>query len=340
MDQNPIDREQQQPPKEEREQQTLRLHRARWQFAYPMLAVAFIFLFSAILQSTADSIIRMTAPALAGADWYPWVLSMLPMYLVAMPISLIIFRLCEAETPEKKPMTFPVWLGILGICFALTYAGNLIGSVVNLIISILTGQPVINELASMTSSSPFWVNLLFVGILAPIMEEIFYRKLLIDRWRRYGEVPAMLLSALVFGLIHGNFSQFFYAAAVGALFGYVYLRTGKIRYTVFLHMTINLVGGVYTTEMVKLLTPILESGNPVPMLFQNRLALSMLAGYMLFMFAAVVGGIVAAVLLWKRWRAPFASPKDPLHEREWRNVLLLNPGTWMLGVVVLMLFLV
>lgn len=340
MDQNPIDREHQQPSQEEREQQMLRLYFARRQLAYPMLAVAFIFLFSAILQSTADSIIRMTIPAVAGADWYPWVLSMLPMYLVAMPISLMIFRLCESDTPKEKTMAFPVWLGLLAICFALTYAGNLIGSIVNLIISVLSGQPVINELASMTSASPFWVNLLFVGILAPIMEEIFYRKLLIDRWRHFGDVPAILLSALVFGLIHGNFSQFFYAAVVGALFGYVYLKTGKIRYTIFLHMAINLVGGVYTTEMLKLLTPVLESGNPVPALLNNRLGLSMLVGYLLFMLAAVVGAIVAAVLLWKRWRQPLTPAKIPMNAREWRNVLLLNPGAWMLGAVVLMLFLV
>lgn len=332
MDQN-------QPEREEREQRLLRLHRARWQFAYPMLALAFVFLFSTILQSTADSIIRMTVPTVASADWYPWVLSMLPMYLCAMPISLLIFRLCDTDLPNEKRLGGGVWWGLLAICFALTYAGNLIGSIVNVVLSFLTGTSIVNPLASMTLSSPLWVNLLFVGILAPIMEEIFYRKLLIDRWRRYGDLAAVLLSSLVFGLIHGNFSQFFYAFAVGFLFGLVYVQTGRIRYTVLLHMAINLIGGVYTTEMMKLLAPSLAAQNPVEALLHNPAGMLMLLGYLVFLLAAIVGAVAAVILFFRQRREPLARAKEPMQPAEWKEVLLLNPGVWMLGFVVLLMFL-
>ena len=92
---------------------------------------------------------------------------------------------------------------------------------------------------------------LFMVVLAPIFEEIFYRRVVIDRLRRYGDIPAIIISGLMFGLIHGNFSQFFYAAFLGMVFGAVYVYTGKLGYSVFLHMLINFMGSFYISLMAK-----------------------------------------------------------------------------------------
>ena len=81
-------------------------------------------------------------------------------------------------------------------------------------------------------------------ILAPVIEEYIFRKQLIDRMHIYGEKLAVITSALMFGLFHGNLSQLFYAFALGLVFGYVYLKTGKLRYSIGLHMLINLIGSV------------------------------------------------------------------------------------------------
>ena len=76
-------------------------------------------------------------------------------------------------------------------------------------------------------------------IAAPIIEELIFRKLLIDRISPFGEKTAIFASALAFGLVHGNFSQFFYAFAIGLLFGYIYVKTRNILYTIVLHMFVN-----------------------------------------------------------------------------------------------------
>ena len=46
----------------------------------------------------------------------------------------------------------------------------------------------------------------------------------------------------MFGLFHGNFTQFFYAAALGLLFAWVYIRTGKIIHTIAMHFMLNFWG--------------------------------------------------------------------------------------------------
>ncbi len=53
--------------------------------------------------------------------------------------------------------------------------------------------------------------------------------------RRYGEKTAIMFSALAFALFHMNVFQFFYAFGLGLMFGYVYTRTSRLRYSVAMH---------------------------------------------------------------------------------------------------------
>ena len=62
--------------------------------------------------------------------------------------------------------------------------------------------------------------------------------------RPYGEKLAVVTSAVIFGLFHGNLSQMFYAFTIGLVFGTVYLLSGKLRYTVVMHMLVNFLGSV------------------------------------------------------------------------------------------------
>ena len=86
-------------------------------------------------------------------------------------------------------------------------------------------------------SAPLW---LVTVIVAPIFEELIFRKFVLDRVGHLGEGIAVLSSALIFGLAHQNAGQFFLAFFLGLLFAKIYLRTGRILYTMLLHFLINL----------------------------------------------------------------------------------------------------
>ena len=233
-------------------------------------------------------------------------------------------------------MTFAAWLALLTITFAVTYIGNYIGIAVNAIISMITGKPVENQLQTLTEQTPFWANLLFVGILAPILEEIFYRKLVIDRLRRYGDLVAILVSGLLFGLLHGNFSQFFYACMAGFLFGYVYLYTGKLRYTIALHMTVNLVGGVFISEVSRHLDMEALASGSIDAILQNLLPLSLFGGYLVVVLACLVLGPISVILLRKHIR--FEKGEIKLNAKDFLRIFLLNPSVWVLLLLILVTF--
>lgn len=301
------------------------------------LGVTFILLFTVLLQLILGVAVARFAPHVVETAWFRMLGSTLPMYACAIPLSLLFFGFAKAEPPQKRSIGFGAIFGLCAICFALTYFGNFIGALVN------TARGAENTMQQLTLESPLWANLLFCGILAPIMEELVWRKLIIDRLRRYGDLFAILTSGLLFGLIHGNFGQFFYAAMVGIVLGGVYLYTGKLRYTVGLHMALNLVGGVYATEMTKLLQPLSMlsaeelAATADALLAQHAPALAMLGGYVLLAAVMTLSAPVAVVMM--RRYVKFEGKRVDLSAAGFCRVFLINPAVWLLLAVLIWLFL-
>lgn len=81
-----------------------------------------------------------------------------------------------------------------------------------------------------------------VGIVGPVVEEAVFREALLGGMLRRGVLPrrAILISALLFGLIHFNPAQVPAACGIGALLGIIYWKTNNIVLTSLLHMANNL----------------------------------------------------------------------------------------------------
>ena len=82
--------------------------------------------------------------------------------------------------------------------------------------------------------------ILSVVVCAPVLEEILFRGLIFESCReRFGGGAAVLISALLFGLVHGVPVQIINAFVVGLIFGYIYLRTGSLLSVILLHVFNN-----------------------------------------------------------------------------------------------------
>ena len=73
----------------------------------------------------------------------------------------------------------------------------------------LIQHEVANPINDVINNSGLIANLIIITIIAPIFEELTFRKLLIDRTIKYGGTISVLLSGLLFAFFHGNLSQFF-----------------------------------------------------------------------------------------------------------------------------------
>lgn len=202
-----------------------------------------------VIQAAAALLLREYAPEITEKTWYIWVLSMAPMYIVGLPICLAIISKVPVCAREKHSMTFGQFMTALVMCFGITYPLSLVGNLLNMLFGSFSGGAVNPVEAAVNSSSPL-MTVIFAVVLGPILEELLFRGLIVGRMRRYGDRAAILFSATLFALYHGNFAQLFYAFGLGLFFGFIYARTGKLRYTMGLHMIINFIGSVVSSFML------------------------------------------------------------------------------------------
>lgn len=92
----------------------------------------------------------------------------------------------------------------------------------------------------MTSGKGIWMLIFWMGIVAPVSEEITFRWLIYLRLRDYLNVRrAAVISGVIFGLYHGNLLQAIYATILGIIFAYVLEATGNLFSSVLLHIGAN-----------------------------------------------------------------------------------------------------
>ena len=178
--------------------------------------------------------------------------------LVVISVDLIgfplIFGLTKRIPARDIPKTKTGFLGFLPyifMTFAILVPGTIVGTIVHRAITLPFGGDGSSVIAKLLMNSNLIPRIIVIGILAPIFEELIFRKLLIDRLSRYGSFIAIIVSGLFFGLFHGNFSQFFFATGIGLLFAFLYAKTGKIHLTIILHMIVNLFSSVITTTAIQ-----------------------------------------------------------------------------------------
>ncbi|WP_342573367.1 type II CAAX endopeptidase family protein [Solibacillus sp. FSL K6-1781] len=106
----------------------------------------------------------------------------------------------------------------------------------------------------------FFIN---ICILAPIYEEMLFRGILLRRFTlRWSTQKSIIISSLIFGVIHLNPINVVFAFALGCVLGYAYLKTKNIVIPMLLHSFNNFLAYlqfVYTNQTTKLDLPTTEA---------------------------------------------------------------------------------
>ena len=158
---------------------------------------------------------------------------------VAWGVGFVLMRLVlpPKERIEKKNLTLPQFLLIVLMSFGVWSVGAALGN-----LSAYFGVQQDSLFSVEYLGKAMLPYLVYAVIGAPIVEELAFRKALLDGLSGTHEGYAAVISGLLFGLMHGNHMQFFLAFFLGMLFARVYQRTGRIIYTMLLHGIINLTG--------------------------------------------------------------------------------------------------
>ena len=178
--------------------------------------------------------------------------SMLPI-LLATNVVLSIYGFIFIHLDRKKniplvghpwhvsPPKDYLWLCLLAFVSTVGMQGLMI------LIQLAAPQSIWQEMAALIFDSNILLQVLAVGIAAPIAEEVIFRGLIFKRMReRYNRWPSIIISSVIFGLIHGNLIQFIYAFILGVLMAYTYEKFGSIWAPIIFHVIANMLSILMT----------------------------------------------------------------------------------------------
>lgn len=90
------------------------------------------------------------------------------------------------------------------------------------------------------NTTSLWLNIVATAVLPALAEELVFRGYMQGALKPYGERMAVVLTAFIFGLFHGNILQFPFAFMLGLVMGWMTVQTGSIWPAVITHFGNNL----------------------------------------------------------------------------------------------------
>ena len=206
-----------------------------------ILAVAAVF--SDVLRQFLQSLSRGQFPgnpdihALMGNGWG---------YVATVAVGLL-FLFCWKEDRFWKESVLAshgrMTGGVFAVLACLCMAAQLVNSLWIAGLELVMNQfdrSVMDILESVSGQSDTFSMFLYASILAPISEELIFRGYILQTLRPYGKKFAIVFSAFLFGIFHGNLLQTPYSFLMGLALGYVTLEY-HIGWSVALHVFNNLV---------------------------------------------------------------------------------------------------
>lgn len=121
------------------------------------------------------------------------------------------------------------------ICTYLMYPLMIVLNAISMLFS-TSGTASVMELMQ---GQNFILSTLFMALLPACVEEFMFRGVLFHTYRKSKMLPAIFLSAFLFGCMHMNLNQFMYAFALGVYLALLVEATGSIFSSMLAHFTLN-----------------------------------------------------------------------------------------------------
>lgn len=188
-------------------------------------------------------------------------------YVLAIGLGLLFLRLWKGKEFVRKKlwissreMTFGSFFFLLVLFLSGQVLFMWLSNLQELLLN-LFGFSAVYSLEAATFTSDTLSMFLYAALLAPISEEILFRGLILRSLEPHGKRFAILFSAFLFGVFHGNLVQSPFAFFVGIVLGYTALEY-NILWAMLLHMINNLVISdmfyrIFTPQLADIVTTIL-----------------------------------------------------------------------------------
>ena len=245
-------------------------------------------------------------------------------FSLLVPAVIVSFLFNKRFVPfsPAKPVSFgfAFWsvIGAVGMCMFANILNNLIQ---NFFYQIGADIPAAPQLMVNTPTSLI-INLFTIAVLPALLEEMIYRGYILRTLRSYGDGFAVLISAMLFSLMHGNLRQIPFAFIVGLFLGFLYVQTNNIWIPIVVHFVNNGISVV----MEYLSFSLSDTG------------LTFL--YVIVTYGLIALGLVAALILLLAYRTKLRLPPHQSTMGFWRRMgVIFSSPLFLTAVLMYLIFL-
>jgi len=192
----------------------------------------------------------------------------------------------------KRPRRLARAFGTFPAMFGLGHGIVLLTLLVSYLLSkVLGGQTLIEDLLRPTTFEPttnivaILMMVFLLIVIAPVLEEFWTRGIMYDALKPFGTGMAILISSILFGLMHGSLYMLFYTTAYGLTLGYIRYATGSLFTVTILHAIVNSIGAV-----ALLLSTLVQITNE-----ENRIINTVNMIYIIAVLVLIIIGIVVFI---------------------------------------------
>jgi len=192
----------------------------------------------------------------------------------------------------KKPRRLARAFGSFPAIYGLGYGIALITLLISLLVSRASGgQSIVQELFKPTTLEPSTdiINMLtmivLMVVIAPVFEEFMIRGIVFDALKPFGCGMAIIISSILFGLMHGSLYMLFYTTALGFALAYIRYATDSLFVVTILHAIVNAVsaGVLFMSSLAEI------AGG------EDKLINTVLNIYVMAMLILIVVGVIAFI---------------------------------------------
>jgi membrane protease YdiL (CAAX protease family) len=166
------------------------------------------------------------------------------MYIIYMFTAFAVMAFMLKKNPLKainaRRIEKPVLILPTIIVSMLFYTlGIFLTSLIQSYLSVIHLKTEVPDFAMPTQPAAIVFYILMICVFAPLLEEFIFRGLILQSLRKFGDVFAIVISAMLFGLMHGNLLQAPFAFIAALAFGYFVIKLNSIWVSVIAHCFIN-----------------------------------------------------------------------------------------------------
>lgn len=200
--------------------------------------------FSVVLGILSISILDIPTDVLMTNAGFLYMINIITMLIA----NVVPFVLLLKSSKIKINALFP----ISKISFSLIIAGVVVCLGLNFILSMATSfaLALLDQLFHVQAQVPnfipqsmdfttFLLFFVFTCIVAPITEEFMFRGVLLAPLRKYGDWFAVVVTSILFSLVHGNLGQIPGAFIIGLVLGFITIKSGSIVPAIIIHFINN-----------------------------------------------------------------------------------------------------